>query len=86
MYVDIMYTRTFGKRQLVKQLCACYKQVIFMTKNAVAVEKDGRIIGHLPWKVSRFRAFFLKIHVGGTIRCTVTGRCLMVGNTASKSR
>ena len=26
----------------------------FHEKNAVAVEKDGRIIDHLPWKVSRF--------------------------------
>ena len=58
----------------------------FYEKNTVVVEKDGRIIGHLPWKVSRFHALFLKIHVGGTTRCTVTGRCLMVGNTASKSR
>ena len=43
-------------------------------KNAIAVEKDGRIIDHLPWKVSRFHTLFLKIHVGGTVCCTVTGR------------
>ena len=36
---------------------------------AVAVEKDGRIFGHLPQKVSRVCAVFLKI--GGTICCTV---------------
>ena len=60
----------------------------FHEKNAVAVEKDGRIIGHLPWKVSRFRALFLKVnvYVGGTIRSTVTGRCLMVVKTAGKSK
>ena len=40
-------------------------------RNAVAVEKDGKIIGHLPRKVSRISALFLKR--GGTIRCMVTG-------------
>ena len=30
----------------------------FHDKNAVAVKKDGRIIGHLPWKVSRFYMLF----------------------------
>ena len=30
----------------------------FNNRNAVAVEKDGRIIGHLPQKVSRIRAPF----------------------------
>jgi hypothetical protein len=39
---------------------------------AVAVEKDGRIIGHLRRKVSRVCAVLLKR--GGSIRCTVTGR------------
>ena len=33
----------------------------FYDRNAVAVEKDGRIIDHLPQKASR-------------VRCTVTGR------------
>ena len=44
----------------------------FHDKNAVAVEKDGRIIGYLPWKVLRVRALFLK--TGGTVHCNVTGR------------
>ena len=44
----------------------------FHEKNAVADEKDGRIFGHLPQKVSRVCAVFLMI--GGTICCTVTGR------------
>ena len=44
----------------------------FHDGNAVAVEKDGRIFGHLARKVSRVCAVFLKI--GGIIRCTVTGR------------
>ena len=38
---------------------------------AVAVEKDGMIIGHLPRKVSRVSTLFLK--KGGKISCTVTG-------------
>ena len=44
----------------------------FHDRNAVAVEKDGIIIGYLPWKVSRVRALLLK--TGGIVRCTVTGR------------
>lgn len=42
---------------------------------AVAVEKDGMIIGHLPRKVLRVGSLFLRR--GVTIRCTVTGirRC-----------
>ena len=39
---------------------------------AVAIEKDGRIIGHLSREVSRVCALLLKR--GGSIRCTVTGR------------
>ena len=39
---------------------------------AVAVEKEGSIIGHLPRKVSRVCSLFLRR--GGTIQCTVTGR------------
>ena len=44
----------------------------FHDRTAVAVEKEGRIIGHLPQKVSRIHALFLKI--GGMICCTVTRR------------
>ena len=68
------YTRTFGKWQLVKQLrLECVLEPgNFHDKNAVAVEKYGRIIGYLPWKVSHVHALFLK--TGGTVRCTVTGR------------
>jgi hypothetical protein len=32
--------------------------------------KDGNIVGHVPRKISKTAAFFLK-H-GGTLRCTVT--------------
>ena len=39
---------------------------------AVAIEKDGIVIGHLPRKVSRVSALFLKR--GGTINCTETRR------------
>ena len=38
---------------------------------AVAVTKDGVIIGHLPRKVSRVCSLFLRR--GGTIHCRVTG-------------
>ena len=41
-------------------------------KFAVAIEKDGIVIGHLPRKVSCVSALFLKR--GGTINCTVTRR------------
>ena len=39
---------------------------------AVAVKKDGTVIGHLPRKVSRVCSLFLRR--GGSIHCTVTGR------------
>ena len=39
---------------------------------AVAVQKDGTVIGHLPRKVSRVCSLFLRR--GGSIHCTVTGR------------
>ena len=71
-YMDTTYTKTFGKWQLVKQLSVHYNQVIFMTKNAIVVEKDGSITVYLQWRVSLIRALFLK--TGGTVRCTVTGR------------
>lgn len=38
---------------------------------AVAVKKDGTIIGHLPRKISRVCSLFLRR--GGVIRCTVSG-------------
>ena len=41
-------------------------------RNAVAVEKEGKIVGHLPLKVSCVCTLFLKR--GGSIRFTVTGR------------
>ena len=37
---------------------------------AVAVKKDGIIIGHLPTKISRVCSLFLRR--GGVIRCTVS--------------
>ena len=42
----------------------------FHDRNVVAVEKDRRIIDHLPQKVSHIHALFLKI--GGAVCCTVT--------------
>ena len=39
---------------------------------AVAVKKDGCVIGHLPRKVSRVCSLFLRR--GGSIHCMVTGR------------
>ena len=60
----------------------------FYDRNAVgtvAVEKDGRIFGHLLRKVSRVCAIFLKI--GGTVCCTVTGRWYMyIGKTTRRAK
>ena len=39
---------------------------------AVAVEKNGTVVGHLPRKVSRVCALLLKR--GGGIQCTVPGK------------
>ena len=39
---------------------------------AVAVKKEGVVIGHLPRKLSQVGSLFLRC--GGTIDCTVTGR------------
>ena len=39
---------------------------------AVAVEKEGTVIGHLPRKLSQVCSLFLRR--GGTIECTVIGR------------
>ena len=44
----------------------------FHDKIAIAVEKDGIIIGYLPRNVLCIRDLLLK--TGGTIRCPVTGR------------
>ena len=41
-------------------------------RNAVAIAKDGKVIGHLPQKVSRLCALFLKRLRGGNVHCTVT--------------
>lgn len=38
---------------------------------AVALKKDGVVIGHLPQKISRICSLFIRR--GGTIECTVTG-------------
>ena len=82
-----MYKRIFNWKVAVDETVVCVLEAgNFHDKYPVVVVKDGRIIGYLPWKVSRFSALFLKIHVGRTIHSTVTGRCLMVGKTAGKSR
>ena len=39
---------------------------------AVAVKKDGTIVGHLPRNLSRVCSLFIRR--GGMIQCTVTGR------------
>ena len=38
---------------------------------AVALKKDGAVIGHLPQKISRICSLFIRR--GGTIECIVTG-------------
>ena len=74
-----MYTRTFGKWQLVKPY---YGETVecmlepgnFHDRYTVTVEKDGIIIGYLQRKESHVRALYLK--TGRTVQCTVTGRQL----------
>ena len=39
---------------------------------AIAVDKHGTTVGHLPRKVSRLCALFMRR--GGTIRCSASGR------------
>ena len=41
-------------------------------KNAVAVVKNGNIVGHIPRENAKVSQFFLKR--GGCITCTVTGK------------
>ena len=38
---------------------------------AIALKKDGAVIGHLPQKISRICSLFIRR--GGTIECIVTG-------------
>ena len=44
-----------------------------MDHYAVAVVKDGQIVGHLPKKISRICSLFLRRGGGGTITIKVTG-------------
>ncbi len=39
---------------------------------AVAVKREGTVVGHLPRKISRLCSLFLR--QGGTVSCTVIGR------------
>ena len=41
----------------------------FHDRNAIAVEKDGRIFGHLPWKVSCVFAFFSEDRWNHSLYC-----------------
>ena len=50
----------------------------FHDRNAVAVEKDGRIIGYLPQKVSHVHAFFSEDKWNRLLHCdwkTVSNTC-----------
>ena len=74
-YVDTtyMYTRTFGKHQLVKQLCACQHQEIFMTEMSLLLKKleeslaiaTGGITCLCSFPEQRWNHYF---------HCAVTGR------------
>ena len=81
--------KDIGKWQLVKQLCACLLEPgnFHFKKRCCCWE---RWKNHWPFAMESITlpCSFLKTNVcvGGTIRCTVTGRCLMVGKTAGKSR
>ena len=41
-------------------------------RHAVAILKDGEVVGHMPCTISRFSWFF--IQRGGSVRAVVTGR------------
>ena len=42
-----------------------------MDRYAVALKKDGTVIGHLPQKILQISSLFIRS--GGTIECIVTG-------------
>ncbi len=63
----------------VGEVLACEREPRNTTdRYAVAVKKDGTVIGHLPRKVSRVCSLFLRR--GGTIQCAVTGRRMYSGD------
>ena len=63
---ESIWTAALGKR------IGCERELLNANdRYAVALKKDGAVIGHLPKKISRICSLFIRR--GGTIECTVTG-------------
>ena len=71
MYVATMSMRRSGGLLLEKTLACEREPRNEHDRYAVAVKKDGQIIGHLPRIVSRVCSLFMRR--GGSIHCTVSG-------------
>ena len=66
-----MFTGEFGV--VLKETLQCTREQGNSNDHyAVAVKKDGVIVGHIPRKISRVTFLFLKR--GGSLQCTVTWR------------
>ena len=63
VYMDTMFTRRYGS------LVCMVEPQNSHDRNAVAAEKDGKIIGHFPQKESQLCTLFLKR--GGNVHCSV---------------
>ena len=81
MFVDTTYTRTFWEAAVGETVVCVPEPGIFHDRNAIAVEKDGIIIGHLPQKVSCICALFLK-RWNGLLHCDWN----TVGKTARQAK
>ena len=56
-----------------EQLCCCGENSNTSDPYAISVMKGREVVGHVPCKISRMCAVFLRN--GGTIKCTVSGSC-----------
>ena len=63
--------RTFGDAAVGEELLREREPLNAQDQYAVAVKREGIIIGHLPRKISRLCLLFLR--QGGVLLCTVTG-------------
>ena len=69
MRVVTTCTKAFGQQHM-EQICI-REPLNVNDRYAVALKKDGAVVGHLPQKISRICALFIRR--GGTIECIVTG-------------
>ena len=66
-----MFTRIFGELLLERSWIA-HENAAILDAYAVAVVRNGRTVGHLPRKLCRLCALFIRR--GGSISCSVSGR------------